>query len=133
MNYPRLDPFIHAVQSALRLGHEYSIPTSHIREHEVVLALLISHVNSVPSANVATVLVRVPPRKEPREDAMLGVENGHVLVNYNFKVRSPLPKEGGKFRYRVGAQIVRRGDTPQPRLQHFVGGDSVGGVQAEVA
>lgn len=80
------------------------------------------------------VVARVPVGEEPRIYAVLGVEDGEVLVRDDLESRSGRRRqrthEGGELH---GVEVVGRGQTSKAAAQQRCCGDAVCGVEREVA
>jgi hypothetical protein len=80
-----LAPRIHVRTGLLRLRAKNRVTTANIGDHRMRAAFSIPQSHSMLLAGPAAIAIRSAARKEPAEDAMLGVEDWQMLVSNGFQ------------------------------------------------
>ncbi len=108
---------------------EDRVPAAHVREHEVALAVRGGQVEGVVLARGAAVPLVLALGQEAREDAVLGVEDGQVVVGDDLEARRG--GGGGQGGELGGVEVVAWGEATQAGAEEEVDGALVGGVEVE--
>ena len=115
----------------LRFGAEDGVAAAHVGHHGMRAAGGVAQGDAVLLAGAAAIAIAGAGGKEAAEDAVLGVEDGQMLVGDGFDPAcARAARQLGDLR---GVQIVRRREALEAELEKLRGGDGVGGVEAEIA
>ena len=127
----RRAPTLHVRAGLLRLRPEDRVPTSDVGEYGMRTSLRIFESHPMLFAGPTAIAVRRAGGKEAAEHAMLGVEDGQMLIRDGFQTLwADGPGQSGDL---LGVEIVRRGEALHTQLQIRFGRERVGGIEAEIA
>lgn len=126
-----LEPEREVGGGVLGFGAEDGVAAAGVGEDGVVAALFVGEGHFVFFAGAAAIEIGSSRGEEAAEDAMLGVEDGEVLVGDGFEAGGAgLAGEGGDL---GGVEVVGGSEAIEAGVEQEGRGGGVGGVEAEVA
>ena len=125
------EPRLEMETGLLGLRAEDGVAAAGVGEHGVAAAVDAAELDAVGFAGSAAILVRGAGGEEAAEEAVLGVEDGEVLVGDDLDAGSA--QGVGKSRDLGGVEVVGGGDALEAEIEESAGAEEVGGVEAEVA
>ena len=127
----RVAPLLEVLRTGLRLRSKDRVAASDIGHDWMLEAMFVSQCDGVCFARMTAVGVIGAARKEAAEDAMLGVKDRQVVVCDHLERSRIDPR--GEIRNLLRIQVMRRRKFLETHAEEVLGGDTVRGIEREIA